>query len=476
MPARSPPHRPSRKNCFCAARSSVRPVRKPANWSSDRDQRRRHLLPRDRQRVHAGPGGRRGREKAGAEVRLRKVRELAPQAAIDANEGWSEHVRDRGRPEATADDLVWADAVLFGTPTRFGNAAAQLKQFLDTPAPLWARASWPTRSHRLHRHRHPHGGQETTLLALNNDLLPLGRHHRAARLHRPDPVRANGNPYGTSHDSHDAAPPGEVDLDAAPSRPAASSRPPRHSRSASRPSDPRRHERGNSRDLARIPRACSGRTPTIPVGDTEMTRAFRSRGIAFPRCRNRSADGRSTTQRSAMTRESGKRDGEDNCRRGRHRRPGGRDRAAPQGHQVPVLEGRGDFAESAPESSWAQRVPGARPARRRGFGPGTRGVHRRAVPHGRDHRRRVAGMPLTEAYRRRFGNPYACEPVRPVPAAARGLPGVDRVRLRSRAETWWGTSRPRGRTRRSRPRRARARRGPRRCGRAPLRRPAAARR
>src|SRR5687767_12736924 len=77
-------------------------------------------------------------EKAGAEVRLRKVTELAPQAAIDANEGWSKHALEtQDVPEATAGDIVWADAVLFGTPTRFGNVAAQLKQFLDMLGPEW---------------------------------------------------------------------------------------------------------------------------------------------------------------------------------------------------------------------------------------------------------------------------------------------------------------------------------------------------
>src|SRR5512144_2498934 len=74
-----------------------------------------------------------GVEKAGGEVRLRKVRELAPDEAIAPNEGWQQHaVAAQDVPEARADEVVWADGVLFGPPTRYGNVSAQLKQFLGT--------------------------------------------------------------------------------------------------------------------------------------------------------------------------------------------------------------------------------------------------------------------------------------------------------------------------------------------------------
>src|SRR3954453_20885385 len=80
-----------------------------------------------------------GAEKAGDEVSVRKVQELAPREAIESNEGWSKHALEtQDVPVATADDILWADAVIFGTPTRYGNIAAQLKQFLDTLGPQWA--------------------------------------------------------------------------------------------------------------------------------------------------------------------------------------------------------------------------------------------------------------------------------------------------------------------------------------------------
>ncbi|GAA3240245.1 NAD(P)H-dependent oxidoreductase [Nonomuraea helvata] len=74
-----------------------------------------------------------GAEKAGAHVRLRKVAETAPPAAISANPAWGQHLqRTADVAEAGHDDLAWADAVLFGTPSRFGNPASQLRQFIDT--------------------------------------------------------------------------------------------------------------------------------------------------------------------------------------------------------------------------------------------------------------------------------------------------------------------------------------------------------
>ena len=79
-----------------------------------------------------------GAKEAGAEVRFRKVGELAPEEAIKSNPAWHEHALEtQDVPEASLDDLEWADAYVFGTPTRYGNVSSQLKQFLDTTGPLW---------------------------------------------------------------------------------------------------------------------------------------------------------------------------------------------------------------------------------------------------------------------------------------------------------------------------------------------------
>ena len=155
-------------------------------------------------------------EKAGAEVRLRKVHELAPQEAIASNEGWSKHALEtEAVPEATADDVVWADAVIFGTPTRYGNVAAQLKQFFDTLGPQWAQGQLADKVYTgFVSTGTNHGGQESTLLAMYNSF-----YHFGGIIVPPgytDPSKfVDGNPYGASHISQNGAnPPQEQDLTA----------------------------------------------------------------------------------------------------------------------------------------------------------------------------------------------------------------------------------------------------------------------
>ncbi|MGK5555211.1 NAD(P)H:quinone oxidoreductase [Actinomadura kijaniata] len=153
-------------------------------------------------------------EKAGAEVRLRRVRELAPDEAIAANQGWAENVAATQHVvEASLDDLEWADVILFGAPTRFGLPAAQLKQFIDTAGGLWARGKLVDKVvSSFTSTATAHGGQESTILAINNTF-----YHWGAIIVPPgyaDPVQFQlGNPYGTSHVSNNGeVGPGEVEL------------------------------------------------------------------------------------------------------------------------------------------------------------------------------------------------------------------------------------------------------------------------
>ncbi|MEV6296683.1 NAD(P)H:quinone oxidoreductase [Streptomyces sp. NPDC004059] len=138
--------------------------------------------------------------KAGAEVRLLKAAELAPAAAINSNEAWAAHAAaSAGIAEATAADVEWADAVIFGTPTRFGNISSQLKQFIDTLGGLWAQGKLANKVYSgFVTTATTHGGQESTLLALYNSI-----HHFGGLIVSPgytDPVKfVDGNPYGTSH-------------------------------------------------------------------------------------------------------------------------------------------------------------------------------------------------------------------------------------------------------------------------------------
>ncbi|MDA2812513.1 NAD(P)H:quinone oxidoreductase [Nocardiopsis sp. RSe5-2] len=139
-------------------------------------------------------------EKAGAEVRLRKAAELAPQAAIDSNEAWAANVEaTKDIAEATADDVVWADAVIFGSPTRYGNIASQLKQFIDTLGPQWAQGQLADKVYSgFASSATQHGGQESTLLALSNTFYHFGG-IIVPPGYTDGSKFVDGNPYGTSH-------------------------------------------------------------------------------------------------------------------------------------------------------------------------------------------------------------------------------------------------------------------------------------
>lgn len=137
---------------------------------------------------------------AGAEVRLRQAAELAPKETIATNPAWLEHVEASRRVEtASPEDMVWADGVLLGTPTRFGNVASQLKQFLDTLGPMWSAGKLANKAYAgFTASQTAHGGQESTLLALYNCV-----YHFGGILVPPgytDPLKfVDGNPYGVSH-------------------------------------------------------------------------------------------------------------------------------------------------------------------------------------------------------------------------------------------------------------------------------------
>jgi len=141
-----------------------------------------------------------GAEAAGAQVRLRKAAELAPDSAIASNPAWAQHAAaTHDIAIATPDDAVWADAIIFGSPTRFGNIASQLKQYIDTLGGLWAQGALANKVYSgFTASSTAHGGQESTLLALYHSV-----HHFGGILVAPgytDPVKyADGNPYGTSH-------------------------------------------------------------------------------------------------------------------------------------------------------------------------------------------------------------------------------------------------------------------------------------
>ena len=159
-----------------------------------------------------------GARAAGAEVRVRRVRELAPAEAVAGNPAWKvHHEATADIPEASLDDLEWADGYVFGTPTRFGNVSAQLKQFIDTAGGLWFQGKLADKAAAAFTGAaNAHGGQEATLLALATTF-----HHWGSVLVPPGFTDASiygagGNPYGVSFtDGFDGKPVPEEVLAAA---------------------------------------------------------------------------------------------------------------------------------------------------------------------------------------------------------------------------------------------------------------------
>jgi NAD(P)H dehydrogenase (quinone) len=141
-----------------------------------------------------------GAKEVGAEVKILKVPELAPQSAIESNPAWKAHVEaTKDVPTVTLDDLVWADAIIFSMPTRFGNIPSQMKQFLDTTGGLWFEGKLANKVvSAMASASNPHGGQEQTILSLYTTMFHWGAIIAAPGYTDPSTFAAGGNPYGTS--------------------------------------------------------------------------------------------------------------------------------------------------------------------------------------------------------------------------------------------------------------------------------------
>ena len=139
----------------------------------------------------------------GAEVELRRVPETLPDgvleqmSAVDAQKAFS-HI-----PVCTVDELAAADAVIFGTPTRFGNMCGQMRQFLDATGQLWANGSLVGKVGSVFASSATqHGGQESTILSFHVSLLHqgfviVGLPYAFQGQMRVDEI-TGGSPYGAT--------------------------------------------------------------------------------------------------------------------------------------------------------------------------------------------------------------------------------------------------------------------------------------
>ena len=143
------------------------------------------------------------KEVAGAEVKIMRVPETLPEevlgkmGAVDAQKAFS-HV-----PVCTVDELAEADAIIFGTPTRFGNMCGQMRQFLDATGQLWANGSLIGKVGSVFASSATqHGGQESTILTFHVTLLHqgfviVGLPYAFQGQMRIDEV-TGGSPYGAT--------------------------------------------------------------------------------------------------------------------------------------------------------------------------------------------------------------------------------------------------------------------------------------
>src|SRR5580658_1019254 len=135
---------------------------------------------------------------SGASATLRTVPALTPSNEAPA----AKAVPDSGPPYATLEDLKRADALMLGSPTRFGNMAAPLKYFLDSTSALWLDGSLSNKPAAVFTSTQTmHGGQESTLLTMMLPLLHHGMYlvgipYTERALHS---TRSGGSPYGASH-------------------------------------------------------------------------------------------------------------------------------------------------------------------------------------------------------------------------------------------------------------------------------------
>jgi NAD(P)H dehydrogenase (quinone) len=143
------------------------------------------------------------KEVAGAEVELRRVPETLPEeilkaiGAIEPQKAFS-HI-----PVCTVDELGSADAIIFGTPTRFGNMCGQMRQFLDGTGPLWAEGALVGKVGGVFTSsNNQHGGQESTILSfhitlLHQGMVVVGLPYSFEGQMRTDEI-TGGSPYGAS--------------------------------------------------------------------------------------------------------------------------------------------------------------------------------------------------------------------------------------------------------------------------------------
>ncbi len=157
-----------------------------------------------------------GSKLAGAEVRLLRVSETASAETVAANPKWTAHHQaDAGTPEAGIADVLWANAVILGSPTRFGSVTHQLQRFIDSLGPAWMKGDLAGKLYSCFTSAStPHGGHETTLLSLYSTFANWGGIIVPPGYTSPELFEA-GTPLGVTHTARKSAPLSDATIAAA---------------------------------------------------------------------------------------------------------------------------------------------------------------------------------------------------------------------------------------------------------------------
>ena len=115
------------------------------------------------------------REVKGADVALRRVPETLPEEILRQIGAIEPQKKFAHIPVCTVDELASADAIIIGTPTRFGNMCAQMRAFLDATGPLWGKGALVGKLGSVFTSSNTqHGGQETTIISTHLTMLHQG--------------------------------------------------------------------------------------------------------------------------------------------------------------------------------------------------------------------------------------------------------------------------------------------------------------
>lgn len=141
-----------------------------------------------------------GAQEGASEVRLLRVRETAPPEVVEQQAPWKAQLEKmKDIPLATPDDLVWADAIIWSTPTRYGGAASQMRAFIDTLGPVWSKGLLADKVvTAMTSAQNEHGGQETTIMTLYTTFAHWGAIIVPPGYTDQSIFASGGNPYGAS--------------------------------------------------------------------------------------------------------------------------------------------------------------------------------------------------------------------------------------------------------------------------------------